>query len=259
MKLDALDHPKTLDLAARLNVELPTAIGYLELLWAFTAKKAPQGNIGKWPDGAIARSCYWNADATVFVTALADAGFLDRDEAHRYLIHDWKDHAPRWVASKLSRAGQAIIALQTDSTDTPINDCTDDSTRDSTGESVRHGKARVERGSTDSPHPATNANGSQHAKSQRPRGKRATKTSLPDDLVLDAELEAYVVKHLPDSDPARFMESFRGRAIAKGWQYANWRQAFMDQVRDAMPDSGHWSAGQYPRKPAAVNPFAGMR
>ena len=56
MKLDALDHPKTLDLAARLNVELPTVIGHLELLWAFTGKKASQGGIGKWPDGAIARA-----------------------------------------------------------------------------------------------------------------------------------------------------------------------------------------------------------
>ena len=56
VKLDALDHPKTLDLAARLNVELPTVIGHLELLWAFTGKKASQGGIGKWPDGAIARA-----------------------------------------------------------------------------------------------------------------------------------------------------------------------------------------------------------
>lgn len=101
MKLEALDHPKTLDFAARLNVELPTAIGYLELLWAFTGKKSPQGNIGKWPNGAIARACFWNGNPETFVAALVDAGYLDANTQHRYMIHDWSEHAPRWVKAKL--------------------------------------------------------------------------------------------------------------------------------------------------------------
>lgn len=101
MKLEALDHPKTLDFAARLNVELPTAIGYLELLWAFTGKKSPQGDIGKWPDGAIARACFWSGNPTTFMAALIDAGFLDASAKHRYTIHDWSEHAPRWVKAKL--------------------------------------------------------------------------------------------------------------------------------------------------------------
>ena len=129
MKLDALDHPKTLDFAARLNIELPTAIGHLELFWAFVGKQAPQGNIGKWPDGAIARACYWNADPTVFVTALASAGFLDGDTKHRYLVHDWKDHAPRWVLSKLSRAKLCIFECS--------RECSGDSVREA---QVREGK-----------------------------------------------------------------------------------------------------------------------
>lgn len=48
MKLDGLDHPKTLDFAARLDISLPQAIGHLELLWAFVAQKTPHGNVGKW-------------------------------------------------------------------------------------------------------------------------------------------------------------------------------------------------------------------
>ena len=149
MKLGALDHPKTLDLAARLRVELPTAIGYLELLWAYTAKHAPQGNVGKWPDGSIARSCYWNADPTAFVTALADAGFIDRDPEHRYLIHDWRDHAPRWVSSKLSRAGVTIVECSADSSADHNNECTADCSPDCTRHSkARHGLARLGMGST---------------------------------------------------------------------------------------------------------------
>lgn len=109
MKLEALDHPKTMDLAARLNVELPTAIGHLELLWAFTGKKAPQGNIGKWPDGAIARACYWMGRPETFTQALQEAGFIDADPMHRFTVHDWREHAPRWVKSKLSSMGVGFI------------------------------------------------------------------------------------------------------------------------------------------------------
>jgi hypothetical protein len=109
MKLDALDHPKTMDLAARLNVELPTAIGYLELLWAYTGKHAPQGNIGKWPDGAIARACYWMGRPELFIQALQEAGFIDADSSHRLTIHDWREHAPRWVKSKLKTLNLAFV------------------------------------------------------------------------------------------------------------------------------------------------------
>lgn len=110
MKLEALDHPKTLDLAARLEVELPTAIGHLELLWAFTGKKAPQGNIGKWPDGAIARACYWMGRPEVFLLALRESGFIDADETHRLTVHDWREHAPGWVRAKLKKVDLPFIS-----------------------------------------------------------------------------------------------------------------------------------------------------
>lgn len=113
MKLDALDHPKTLDLASRLEVELPTAIGHLELLWAFTGKKAPQGDIGKWPDGAIARACYWMTRPEKFLLALHESGFIEADDEHRLIIHDWPDHAPRWVKAKLAKLGLDFIRRTT--------------------------------------------------------------------------------------------------------------------------------------------------
>lgn len=105
MKLDALDHPKTLDFASRLDVTRPTAIGHLELLWAFTAKQAIQGNIGKWADGAIARACDWMGPADVFIAALVDSKLVDRDQAARLIVHDWADHAPSWVRAKLNKIG----------------------------------------------------------------------------------------------------------------------------------------------------------
>lgn len=118
MKLDALDHPKTLDLASRLGVKRPTVIGHLELLWAWTSKMAPQGNIGKWPDGAIAEACYWEGDPRAFIQALLDTGLLDPHHEHRLLIHDWAVHAQSWVRMKLKKAGLDLIIAEPIAMDT---------------------------------------------------------------------------------------------------------------------------------------------
>lgn len=114
MKLDALEHPKTLHLASLLGVSRPTVLGHLELLWAFTGKHAAQGDIGKWPDGAIARACDWLGDPQVFLQSLLQSGFINASDAHRYVIHDWPEHAARWVRAKLAKAGlQFVTAVAT--------------------------------------------------------------------------------------------------------------------------------------------------
>lgn len=119
MKLNTLDHPKTFDLADRLGVGLAQTLGHLTLLWAFTGRKAPQGNIGKWPDGAIARACDWQGDSKAFVEALVDAGFVDRHPDHRLLVHHWSDHAERWVRASLKKLGQDFISGNTEPTTEP--------------------------------------------------------------------------------------------------------------------------------------------
>lgn len=139
MKLDALDHPKTFDFAARLGVELPAALGHLELLWAFTGKQAPQGNIGKWPDGAIARACYWMGRPELFTQALLESGFIDADPEHRLTIHDWHEHAPRWVKSKLKTLGQTFVAASTE-------DVSPDTGRDTGGDTQGDTKGREGKG-----------------------------------------------------------------------------------------------------------------
>lgn len=113
MKRETLRHPKTLDLAARLNTDRPTALGYLTLLWDFTADSAIQGDVGKWPNGAIARACDWMGDADEFVKALVDAKWLDSDDDHRLLVHDWQDHCERWVRAKLQKLGLQFLGNTT--------------------------------------------------------------------------------------------------------------------------------------------------
>lgn len=151
MKLNAIEHPKTLDFASRLDVALPTAIGHLELLWAFTAKFTPCGDVGRFPSGAMARACHWPGDPATFEAALVSAGFLDRDPEHRLVVHDWHDHAPGWVRAKLAKTGQAFIGIQPKKTSGGSSEPTSDGSSERTSEpstraQIFQGKGREGKG-----------------------------------------------------------------------------------------------------------------
>lgn len=103
MKREAYRHPKMFDLAARLGVSRAAAIGHVQLLLDYCADVAPQGNIGKWGDGAIARACEWSGDPEVFIESLAGAGWLDQCDEHRYVIHDIAEHAEQWWCRKMEK------------------------------------------------------------------------------------------------------------------------------------------------------------
>lgn len=72
-------------------------------------------------------------------------------------------------------------------------------------------------------------------------------TPLPDDFRLDQDLSAYALNHLPGVDPGELFETFKSKAISKGWTYCDWRQALQGYIRNCAPDSGHWASGQYPK------------
>ena len=124
MKRETLRHPKTFDLAARLNRSRPEVLGFLTLLWDFTADVAPSGNIGKHSDGSISRACDWDGDPSSFIDALVAAGYLDRDPDHRLLIHDWSDHCERWVKLKLEKLGLRFAVASTERSTEPSTDAT---------------------------------------------------------------------------------------------------------------------------------------
>ena len=126
MKLDALDHPKLHHLSSLLGIARPTAIGHLELLWAYTARYAPDGELTKHPYRAIARACDWMGDAGQFIDSLIESGWLDSDDSPLVRgdpctmhIHDWADHRPRWVDSKLIRAGRKAAGRTAEQTAEP--------------------------------------------------------------------------------------------------------------------------------------------
>lgn len=111
MKRGTPHHPKMYALAESLKLPLPCAVGILEMLWQFTADRRPQGDIGSLPDKEIAQACGWTKRPKLLIDALCaeKSRWLDRDEEHRLIVHDWPDHAEGWVCKKLIRSGKDFL------------------------------------------------------------------------------------------------------------------------------------------------------
>ena len=103
MKTGTINHPKMHALAHGLGITRRDAVGLLEMLWEFTAKYAPQGDVGKHPDFAIAAAVDWPENPEVLVRGLVEAKWLDSCTDHRLVVHDWKEHAPEYVRKSLGR------------------------------------------------------------------------------------------------------------------------------------------------------------
>ena len=109
MKREAATHPKLHDLAARLDVPNAHALGLLQGLIWFVADHAIAGDLGKWPDGAIARGSGWEGQPAQFIEALVGAGWVDLSDDHRLVMHDWPHHVERWVLAKLTKLGLEFL------------------------------------------------------------------------------------------------------------------------------------------------------
>jgi hypothetical protein len=103
------DHPKTGGLAAALGIRKYAAVGLLEMLWHWTSRYAPQGDIGRHSDGVISHALHWDGDPSALIAALTDNGWLDRHDRHRLLVHDWHDHAEDSVKKHLARSGKPFL------------------------------------------------------------------------------------------------------------------------------------------------------
>jgi hypothetical protein len=121
MKRDAFNHPKTLDLASRLDITRAHAVGILTLLFDFCAMYSAQGDIGKHRNGAITRGCDWAGNPDEFIRALVDSGWLDEHPTHRLLIHDWSEHCEQWVKLKLQKLGLTFLGVKNPAERSAIN------------------------------------------------------------------------------------------------------------------------------------------
>lgn len=111
MKRSGFSHPKLVRLCRLLGIDHAYAVGIAESLWHITALHTPAGNIGKWGDQEIADQIgFTKASGEELVTALIEAGFLDRDDTHRLVIHDWADHADDSTHACLARKGLSFAS-----------------------------------------------------------------------------------------------------------------------------------------------------
>jgi len=88
-------------LAELLGIPLPYAVGIMEMLWHYAGVNTPRGDIGCQPDGAIREACGFTRKGAVLSDALVTARWLDRDDEHRLILHDWPDHCEQAVVKLL--------------------------------------------------------------------------------------------------------------------------------------------------------------
>lgn len=112
MKRGTPRHPKVGRLCELLGISVPTAVGYLELLWHFTAEFAPQGDIGKYDDNRIEAALLSQfRPKGKLIQALIKASWIDQDPISRLIVHDWFEHADASVRKRLDRAGFSFVAV----------------------------------------------------------------------------------------------------------------------------------------------------
>lgn len=109
MKRGTPRNPKTEDLAEALGREFAAAIGYLELLWHFTAEFAPRGDVGRFSNERIEAACRWKGARGRLISALTETRWLDTDHIHRLVVHDWSEHADESVRQRLKRANEWFV------------------------------------------------------------------------------------------------------------------------------------------------------
>jgi hypothetical protein len=88
-----------------LKLRKHSAVGILELLWHFTARYCPQGDIGKFSDEQIASAVDWRGSVPQLIDTLLIARLLDKNEKCRLYVHDWHDHSDDGANKWLERNG----------------------------------------------------------------------------------------------------------------------------------------------------------
>lgn len=180
------------------------AVGHLELLWHFTMESARRGDIGQFENIEIADEIGWDGDPDEIIEILASTGWIDRDEQHRLLVHDWHEHAPTFIKRTIHRSGGFL---------------TESITRPSNGSGVQ-GLGLVtaqvtqktsEMGVNETTPNLTKLNLTKPEEGEEPPDGDPP---LPDEQTFDELIDAW--NELPGS--VRKVGNRRGKAITKAWR-----------------------------------------
>ena len=117
---DGFIHAKTVDLQRILGLNKYEAVGILECIWHFAAVNACDGGIGRHSNGLIAYWIGYLGDADKLISGLVEAGFLDVCDESRLQVHDWFDHAPKYIKDRYrqrkARKSQVVTPVSHDVT-----------------------------------------------------------------------------------------------------------------------------------------------
>lgn len=106
MKVGTLHHPKMKRFAKLLGVPSYSAVGLLESLWHLAAEAAAEGDIGRFSAEEIADYVGWEGDAEQLMQALVDSRWVDQPKDGPAKIHDWLDHAPKFILERFKKQKQ---------------------------------------------------------------------------------------------------------------------------------------------------------
>ena len=111
MKTGTIRHVKTLRLKRRLgNTPDYILAGVLNMVWDMTAEQAPRGDIGRFTDEDIAAYIGWDGNDLKLIEALVLSGWLDECSENRLVVHDWGDHAPKYIKDRLRKNGTQFVS-----------------------------------------------------------------------------------------------------------------------------------------------------
>lgn len=109
MKAGTTESMKFMVLKSRLKLPKYVVVGLLESLWSLTARSAPRGDVGKFSNIEIAAWLEWDKDPDELIEAFIESKFLDFDDEHRLIVHDWHEHAPSYIKGNIQKSGGFIV------------------------------------------------------------------------------------------------------------------------------------------------------
>lgn len=108
MKANTPELMKFQKLQRRLKESRRGIIGMLEGMWLATARNCPAGDIGRFSNEEIAIMLDWDGDPDELVNALVDCRWIDLDNTHRLVVHDWLDHCPSYIKGGLRTKSRVL-------------------------------------------------------------------------------------------------------------------------------------------------------
>ncbi len=219
MKHSTPDSMKFKKLQRRLGASRVVTAGTLELLWIATLNNAKRGDIGRFSNEEIAIECDWTGDPDELIGGLVGAGWVDESTEHRLVIHDWPEHAPRYIHAWIKSQGTTFAEKLTSTTVATVEPTVVASTVSTTVATVEGGTPNVTKRNVTKPNVTKPKEGEAGASVPPP----------PFDVIVAAFNETFGLN-------GRLTDARRTQLRAR-WRDEHWRDNWMVALARAGPSA----------------------